>query len=218
MFKPCSLFTYFFLSSSFVFCQTKYNIHFGTLGSISAKFRIADIKGEDYNPFGAISAAVTILVENEDPELLSLFVKLGMRYDDDDYIAKQGLKITTGQSNLVINPEIHFPLSIRKLKLATGIGVEYLLGKDLVVNGTSGTAIDKAFYYGNMEYKQRSILPFINIDLWFQYTPKIWLGCGIKQPLLSTYYNNESMDFAGIPFTLKHQPTYISASVHYQFY
>jgi hypothetical protein len=218
MLKPLSLFTCCLLSSSFGFSQTKYNIHFGSIGSVSGKFRIADKNGEDYNPFGAIGATMTVLVENEDPELLSLFIKLGLSYDDDDYIAKQGVKITMGQSNLVINPEILFPLSNRKLKLGTGIGFEYLLGKDLVVNGISGTDIDKAFYYGNMEYKQRSIVPFVNAELWFQYTPKVWLGCGIKQPLLNAYYSNENMDFNGIPFTLKHQPTYIYAAVHYQFY
>lgn len=191
------------------------------MGTFSAKFSLLDQDGkttEHYKPMAANQVTAVLYVE--DPNTLSLLLKLGLCYDIDDYLVNNnnGLQVGTDQLNFVFNPEILFPFSEKKCKLGFGMGVEYLLGKNLSLNGEGGTNINTAFYYGNMDQKQRNLIPFVNSGFWYEYNPKFWLGLGIKQPLLSSYYKNETMYFGNVPFNLKHQPTYFSASVFYQFF
>jgi hypothetical protein len=199
------------------FCQTNYKIHFGATGTIAAKLSFFDQDGkttEHYKPIGAGQIGVALYIE--DPNSLSFLLKSGIGYDIDQYLDnnKIGLEVGTDKCSFVFNPEILFPLSNRKFSIGAGIGFEYLLGTTL----TLGTAINTAYYYGNMDEKERNLIPFINADFWYEASQKVWLGFGIKQPLLSSYYKNETMDFAGTSFNLKHQPTYFSASVYYQFF
>lgn len=203
------------------FPQSNYNIHFGATGTFSAKLSFLDQDGkttEHYKPLAAPEAGVAMYIE--DVQTLSFLLKLGLVYDYTDYLANNnnGLQVSTEQHNLILNPEVLFPFRNQKFKIGVGIGLEYLLGKVLSLNGESSTEIDKVYYYGNMEEKQRKILPFINSNLWYELNPKIWFAIGVKQPLLSSYYRNETMDFQGISFNLKHQPTCFSASVFYQIF
>jgi hypothetical protein len=198
-----------------------YKIHLGATGTFSLKMSFFDQDHkttEHYKPFFASLVAGTLYIE--DPNSLSFLLKLGICYDADDYLVNNnnGVSVHTDQLNIAFNPEVLFPFSNQKFKIGVGIGVEYLLTKELNINGESGSLINKLYYYGNLQDKQRNLIPFINADFWYEYSPKIWFAVGIKQPLLSSYYSNETMDFGGASFNLRHQPTYFSASVYYQFF
>lgn len=203
------------------FCQTNYEIHFAVTGAVAAKLSFLDQDGkttEHYKPVGAgqVSAALYI----EDPNSLSFLLRSGIYYDIDQYLDnnKIGLEVATDKYCLFFNPEVLFPLSNKKFSIGCGIGFEYLLGTTLTLNGEGGTAINTAYYYGNLEDKERKLIPFINAECWYQVSPKAWIACGIKQPLLSSYYKNQTIDFAGTSFNLKHQPTYFNAVVYYQLF
>ncbi|KAA5533631.1 hypothetical protein F0919_13930 [Taibaiella lutea] len=203
------------------FAQSDYKVHFGITGTFSGKLSFLDQDGkttEHYKPLAAVQSTVALYIE--DPNTLSFLLKLGVVYDYVEYLVNNntGLQVSTEQQNLILNPEVLFPLSNQKFKLGAGIGLEYLLGKFLSLNGLSSTEIDKVYYYGNMDKKQRNLIPFINVNCWYELNPKVWFAIGIKQPLLSSYYKNETMDFDGTSFNLRHQPTYFSASVFYQIF
>lgn len=199
------------------FAQSTYRINFGGSGTVSGKYSILDPNGERYTPPGAIQLAASVYIEDKEPTSSSLLLKLGLVFDNDNYLVNNnyGLNARTAQYNLIFNPEILFPLANQKLKIGTGIGAEYLLKKTLWVNGVSGSAIDQAYYYGNMDQKQRNIIPFVNFNFWFLYSPKIWFGFGIKQPLLTSYYSDQDITFGSVDFKLKHQPTYLNVSMFY---
>lgn len=199
----------------FAFCQSRYNVHFGVTGSFSAKVSLLD-RGkatERYEPMAANQMAATLYVEDENS--FSLLIKTGLCYEYDYYRPKDDmwLKIATEQLNFVFNPEILFPVSNQAFKLGVGIGFDYLLGKTLSINGESGSHINDTYYYGNMDKKQRKIVPFINANCWYQPHHRVMLALGIKQPVIGSYYKNETMLFDTTSFNLKHQPTYFSFSV-----
>lgn len=204
------------------FCQSNYKkVHFGVTGTFSAKLSFLDQDGkttEHYKPMAALETTAVLYVE--DIHSLSLLLKFGLIYDYADYLVNNnsGLQVSTEQQNLIFNPEVLFPFTNTKFKLGAGIGFEYLLGKILSLNGVSSTEIDKAYYYGDMDQKQRKIVPFINANCWYALNDKVWFAVGVKQPLQSSYYNNETMLFGNTTFNLRHQPTYFSASVFYQIF
>jgi hypothetical protein len=197
--------------------QSTYQVNFGGMATVSGKYSILDPNSERYTPPGAIQLVAAVYIEDKEPTSLSLLLKLGLSYDNDNYLVNNsyGLSARTAQYNLILNPEILFPLANQKLKIGTGLGVEYLLKKTLWVNGVSGSSINQAYYYGNMDQKQRNIIPFVNFNFWFLYSPRVWFGFGIKQPLLTSYYSDQNITFDKVDFRLKHQPTYLNVSMFY---
>jgi len=198
------------------FSQSRYNVHVGVVGSFSAKVSILD-RGkttERYNPIGANQLCATLYIE--DPYSFSLLLKAGITQEWDNYQANKstGLKIATDQFSLTFNPEVMFPLSNPDFKLGLGIGVDYLFSKELIVNEESNGYINDTYYYGNMDQKQRKMMPFVTADVCYAVHKNVWLGLGIRQPVAGSYYKNETILFDNASFNLKHQPTYLSFSVY----
>lgn len=200
--------------------QSPYKVELGLTGAVAGKFSILDWPGERYVPPGALRLAASLYMEDRDPESLSFLCKLGIVYDNDGYLVNNdfNLKVRTTQFNLMVNPEILFPLADSRFKIGTGIGFERLIFKTLWINGISSTAIDSAYYYGNMDQKQRNIVPFINVDFWFVFSPNVWLTLGLQQPLLKSYYSGQDIMIGNVDFKLQHQPTYVNAAIFYKFH
>lgn len=196
--------------------------HLGLVSGIAGKFRLWSGGGPLFQPWGNLSFHLQGIYEGLEASSFDISIKAGIALDVTQYRQQAGLVWGTNQFKWSAHPELLFPLRTERVFLCAGFGIDYLIGTRLYVNGSSNTAVMDNYYYGNLEYKERRIVPFGTLGLLYHFTDRVRLSIQLRQNLVSAYLSNEQMSFgSGIlsaSWQLEHKPAYVQFGLGYMFF
>jgi hypothetical protein len=196
--------------------------HLGLISGIAGKFRLWSGEGPLFQPWGNLSLHVQGIYEGQDAASPDFSIKTGIALDATQYRQQAGFVWGTDQLKWSVHPEILFPLGTERIFLCAGFGIDYLITTRLYINGSSNTVIMDNYYYGNLEYKERPVVPFGTLGLLYHFTEKVRLSIQLRQNLVSAYLSNEQMNFgSGVSsanWQLVHKPAYMQFGLGYMFF
>lgn len=199
-------------------------VDWGAGVSGGAKFKTFDSEAPRFNPWGSLQLWAAGTIRGTGESSFALQVRAGVAYENVSYLSLGAFRFGTDHGRIFLNPEALLPLPLGpeekgSVLLRLGFGLEYNTATRLWINGASSSDIMKAFYYGNLEYKERKLLPFLSSGLNVRPGPSFSVLIILKQYLQNAYYQNEKLDFGtgAPPVNLKHMPLCIQLGLLYHF-
>lgn len=211
----------FLLSSSLPVKAQKIKLHWGLANIGTLKQQLVPVKGEKYSPWGSFGLSMVNVVDGVEESTLSFALKSGLMVAFETYDVNNFLTFGTDKIMACLNPEALLPIGSGKSVLSAGIGLNFHFDTRIWINGSSGSAAMAAYYYGNFEYKERNIIPFISIGYLRKLKRNFSLQVLVHQQLLNSYYKDEYInlgdDLSPVIVKLGHMPTSLGLSVWYMF-
>jgi len=186
-----------------------------------AQFRAPGSDAPLFSPWGNFQAWLVNTLKGQDDNGFIIQIKTGSAYHHTMFLSQGQVRFGIGEGKFCLNPEALLPLMESKVSMALGFGLEYRPGinTQVWINGVSSSDIMDAYYYGNLEYKMRRLIPFITCGPLIHTNGPFSVQLIFRANLQDTFYKNETLDLgsgAG-PFSLEHQPLIFNLAVLYRF-
>lgn len=192
-------------------------VEWGIGANGEVKFNSMGKKAPGFGPWGSAQIWLCNTVKGSSNKDLSLFLRSGFSYDNVSYSSSGASGFATDHILAFINPEGLVPLRDQKTSVLLGFGLEYVLKTRVWLNGVSSSDIMSTYYYGNLEYKERKLLPFLTCGITYRTGTPFSILLIARQYLQNKYYNNEHLDFgqAGASMNLVHRPFCVQLGLLY---
>ncbi len=195
------------------------DVKWGAGASGGALFNFSGKVAPNFAPWGLARLWIAHIIKGQEESSLSLLLKTGFAYHNVSYLSLGTARIGTDHARIFINPEAMLPLWSSKVSVSLGFGLDYTLATRVWVNGVSSNEIMSAYYYGNLEQKERRLIPFLSCGVQYRTGTSFSVLLLLQQYLQNAYYRNERLDLGlgGTYLDLVHKPFCMQFGLLYHF-